>query len=41
MKYYNITDISLDLEQKSKGLVADVPNANGNLFLMERFILIG
>jgi len=29
MKYYKITDISLDLEQKSKGLVADVPSANG------------
>ena len=29
MKYYKITDISLDLEQKSKGLVADIPSANG------------
>ncbi|GIZ16109.1 imm11 family protein [Capnocytophaga catalasegens] len=29
MKYYKITDKSLDLEQKSKGLVADIPSANG------------
>jgi hypothetical protein len=29
MKYYKITDETIDLEQKSKGLVADVPSANG------------
>ncbi|WP_309607564.1 hypothetical protein [Flavobacterium sp.] len=29
MKFYKINDESLDLQQKSKGLVADVPSANG------------
>lgn len=29
MKYYKITDKSLDLERKSKGLKADIPSANG------------
>lgn len=29
MKYYKITDKSIDLEQKLKGLVADIPSANG------------
>jgi hypothetical protein len=29
MKYYKVIDKSLDLEQKSKGLVADIPSANG------------
>jgi len=37
MKYYKITDISLDLEQKSKGLVADVPSANGEFVPNGRF----
>ncbi|WP_309607561.1 hypothetical protein [Flavobacterium sp.] len=29
MNYYKLTDKSIDLEQKSKGFVADIPSANG------------